>query len=209
MCRLCCPRPGTVIKYHVAINATQRRLLEPQRDTRTLAHALLGADAWIFVAFDSLPSSDDAEAEADGAARRAQQRVLEDGIVVGGRRFVFFGHKEGRKVHDTRAYFVAERGDLKDPHALYEIPPPTGASALRWRGAEEARGLLAAYATMTSIAKLTKRLSLPFSGAQPGLRGWRCRSRSARRLEAVAAAAPRRVPLLGCDVREAGAGRVC
>ena len=36
-------------------------------------------------------------------------------------------------------------------------------------GVDEARGLLAAFGTMGSVAKLSKRLCLPFSGAQRGL----------------------------------------
>ena len=63
----------------------------------------------------------------------------------------------------------------------YEAAAGTVAGlSLTWRGVDEARGLLAAFGAMDSGVKLSKRLRLPFSGAQRGLRGFRCVVRDLR-----------------------------
>ena len=46
---------GTVIKYRVQVSAEgELRLLEPRRDTHTLAHDMLGEEQWLFVQFDDV-----------------------------------------------------------------------------------------------------------------------------------------------------------
>ena len=71
------------------------------------------------------------------------------------------------------------------PPSLCYLPPSLCYLALSPYGTTipkpyQARGLLAAFGTMGSVAKLSKRLCLPFSGAQRGLRDYRCVLRDLR-----------------------------
>ena len=91
--------PGFVIVYRVRITSGGvAQLLEPRKDTRTLAHTLLGSHAWVHVEFEALPE----RLQARERERRAQHRVLRDGLVICGVRFVFFGAKEGKSMEEGR-----------------------------------------------------------------------------------------------------------
>ena len=107
--------PGTVIKYRVRVSAGgELQLLEPRRDTRTLAHAMLGEESWLFVQFDDVEqAADDRGQRARALTWRAQQSAVAEGIEVCGKRFVYFGHKEGKSMAETRGYFVAQRGTVR------------------------------------------------------------------------------------------------
>ena len=107
--------PGTVIKYRVRVSAGGAlHLLEPRRDTRTLAHAMLGEESWLFVQFDDVEQpADDRGQRARDLPWRAQQSAVTEGIEVCGGRFVYFGHKEGKSMAETRGYFVAQRGTVR------------------------------------------------------------------------------------------------
>ena len=79
---------GFIVKYRLRIKAGgTAELLEPRKDGRTFAHALFGAEAWLHVEFEGLPEGRDARERE----RRAQMRILQDGLVVCGRRFLCFG----------------------------------------------------------------------------------------------------------------------
>ena len=118
---------GFVVKYRARVTAGGRvELLEARKDARTFAHALLGSDAWLHVQFDSLPEGK-APRERE---RKAQQRLLSEGIIVCGRRFLFFGSKEARSLADFQAYFIAERGEVQpSERGLFEAGPPRGGTA--------------------------------------------------------------------------------
>ena len=165
---------GFIIKYRARVgNGGKVELLEPRKDTRTLAHALFGAEAWLHVEFEPLPEG------ARERERRAQLRVLRNGIVVCGVRFVFFGAKEGRSLDDCKAYFVAERGEVPpDGRASFGgAASESGVAAASdcswaWDSVRAVRDKIAAFHSMSSIAKLSKRLCLPFSGSQRALEGF-------------------------------------
>ena len=89
---------GFVIRYRARVSSggkVQVLLLEARRDVRTFAHSLFGEEAWLHVEFDDLP---DGQVARD-RERRAQQRVLREGIAVCGRRFVCFGKLPERHTH--------------------------------------------------------------------------------------------------------------
>lgn len=240
---------GFVLKYRVRVRTGGSiELLEARKDGRTLAHALFGEEAWLHVEFDELPEGK-AERERE---RRAQQRLLAEGVVVCGRRFLCFGDsqrlrstpnvasqsslasslvspcipasateshlilsclihrlrhcrhrarvtarvntgaKEGRSLDDFKAYFIAERGEVqRAERSLFEGPPP---SSWQYEGVRAARNFIAAFHSMPSVAKLHKRLCLPFSGTQRALHGSTARvfDRRSTAAASVPSSAPRR-----------------
>jgi ATP-dependent DNA helicase RecQ len=204
---------GYALRYRARVVAGGRvELLEARKDGRTFAHALLGEEAWINVEFETLPEGKDANTHE----RSAQQRVLADGLFVCGRRFVCFGAKEGHKLEDSKAYFVAERGTVQPSmRCLFESTRRAAASAAAKEGAaggvacasspwtyvgvRAARELMADFHSMASVEKLNKRLRLPFSGTQLGLAGFTARVFDYRTSSAASASSPSNVTYLPLD----------
>ena len=84
---------GYVLKYRARVTTSGNiELLEARKDTRSLAYAVFGDQAWLHVEFESIQEGGEKRARE----RRAQQRVLKSGIDVCGTHFVYFGCKEGR-----------------------------------------------------------------------------------------------------------------
>jgi hypothetical protein len=163
---------GYVVKYRVRVREGGAiEMGEPRKDVRTLAHSLFGEAAWLYVELDELPEEDPARK----AERTAQARVLREGLVVCGRKFVFFGFKVGRSMNECVAYFIARSGALADASCYERRSGLLAEHGWAWDGAASARGLLAAFESMASLPKLCRRLALPFSGTQPALRGYTCR----------------------------------
>lgn len=189
---------GFVVRYRVRVSTCGAvELLEPRKDMRTFAHALFGEEAWLHIELAELPESSNAARER---AKRAQLKVLRDGLHVCGRRFLFFGPKIGRSLDDTKAFFLAERGVLAETSAFFSRAwaAPGGMAAggatagstreWAWDGMHAARGLMAAFGHMECVTKLSKRLALPFSGTQRGLDGFGCRVVDWRNRRGTAAA---------------------
>ena len=76
-------------------------------------------------------------------------RVLRDGLLVCGRRFHFFGAKEGKSMEDCKAYFIAERG-VVPPSERAVLAAATGGGA----GAAPDASLLAEAGTGTLDANV-------------------------------------------------------
>ena len=157
---------GSVPIYEVALDKHGKLVAGSHRiarHDRTVVHATLGPTNMLRVLLPEDDALSGAAPQSVGLAELGD--TLAGGLVVCGRRFEFFGAKSDHKMSDIKVHFVAVATPAVPARALYTREPAPRA----WRTPGEARSLLAAFETLPTVEKLSKRIELMFSSTVQAL----------------------------------------